>query len=101
MNLKKWNELTAGGINRDAGNSLKNFTGSFRSGEKPEFNEAACINCFFCWVFCPENAIIAEEEKIIGINYDYCKGCGVCVNECPVKQEDKPLYMVEENKELL
>lgn len=100
MSLKKWNELTAGGINLDAGNSIKTFTGSSRYGKKPKFNADTCINCFFCWVFCPENAIITNSEKIDGINYDYCKGCGICVNECPVKQDLAPLVMVEEVIEL-
>ncbi len=96
MTQKSWNELPRGGVNRDSGNSLKNYTGGSRKGEKPQFNADACINCFFCWVFCPENAIICESEKITGVNYDYCKGCGICINECPVKNEDKPLVMVEE-----
>ena len=100
MNLKKWSELITGGINTEAGNSLKNFTGTFRRGEKPEFNETTCIHCFFCWVFCPDNAIIVENDKILGVNYDYCKGCGVCVNECPVKNEPKPLLMIKESREL-
>jgi pyruvate ferredoxin oxidoreductase delta subunit len=25
------------------------------------------------------------EEKMIGIDYDYCKGCGICSAECPVE----------------
>ncbi len=100
MNLKNWNELVPAGIIPDAGNSLKNFTSTFRKGEKPEFNETTCINCFFCWVFCPDNAIIVENEKVVGINFDYCKGCGVCANECPVKNEPKPLVMVKEINEL-
>ncbi|MCP4221252.1 MAG: 4Fe-4S dicluster domain-containing protein [bacterium] len=100
MSLENRHQLDIGGINRDAGNSLKNFTGSCRRGEKPEFNPDTCINCFFCWVFCPENAIIVTGEKIAGINYDYCKGCGICVNECPVRQDTKPLTMVKENIEL-
>ncbi len=79
---------------------MKNFTGTYRSGEKPVFNEETCINCFLCWVFCPENAIIVEIEKVSGINYDYCKGSGICVNECPVKHENKPLTMVKETVEL-
>jgi pyruvate ferredoxin oxidoreductase delta subunit len=96
MDLESWRQLPIGGVNHDAGNALKHFTHVYRSGKKPEFNEETCINCFLCWVFCPENAIIVENEKIAGINYDYCKGCGICVNECPVKQESKPLVMVED-----
>ena len=100
MSLKKWNELPVGGINPEAGNSLKNFTAIFRRGEKPEFNETTCIHCFVCWVFCPDNAITVENEKVTGINYDYCKGCGICVNECPVNNEPIPLVMVKEAVEL-
>jgi pyruvate ferredoxin oxidoreductase delta subunit len=99
-NDKKWPELPIGGINPEPGNALKNYTGSSRRGEKPQFNPDTCINCFFCWVFCPENAIIVDGEKIAGINYDYCKGCGICVNQCPVKNEPVPLIMVEEAVEL-
>jgi pyruvate ferredoxin oxidoreductase delta subunit len=100
MSLKKWNELAMGGVNLEPGSSLKNFTSSFRVGEKPVFNPDNCINCFFCWVFCPDNAIIVDQEKIIGINYDYCKGCGICENECPVKKKLKPITMVKEEVEL-
>jgi len=99
MNLLNWAQLTPGTINLDGGNALKNFTSSFRRGERPQFNPATCIHCFFCWVYCPDNAIIVEDDRIAGINYDYCKGCGICVNECPVKQE-KPLEMIKEEIEL-
>jgi len=96
MNLKTWNDLTPGNVNPDAGNALKNYTGTYRKGIKPEFDETSCVNCFLCWLFCPESAFIKEGESIAGINYDYCKGCGICANECPVKQEPKPLEMKKE-----
>lgn len=97
---KKWQELSCGSINTAAGNTLENYTGSLRRGEKPEFNPDNCINCFFCWAFCPENAIIIDYQKISGINYDYCKGCGICANECPVNNKPLPIVMVEEKIEL-
>ena len=95
--LKKWQNITMGGINLDAGSSVKNCTASFRKGKKPEFLEKTCINCFFCWVFCPDNAIMVSNEKVTGIKYDFCKGCGICVNECPVKTDPRPLQMIDEN----
>jgi len=99
-NLLKWNELLTGGINPNAGNSVEHLTSLYRKDEKPQFDETNCIHCFFCWVFCPDNAIIIENQKVTRINYDYCKGCGICANECPVKQEPKPLIMIKENIEL-
>jgi len=100
MYTEKWIPKEYGVINRDAGNSVENFTGSYRRGEKPFFKETGCIHCFFCWAYCPENAIRFEEEKITGIDYDYCKGCGICVNECPVKHEPIPIILIKETNEL-
>ncbi|MCP2605919.1 4Fe-4S binding protein, partial [Candidatus Aminicenantes bacterium AC-335-O07] len=37
--------------------------------------------CDNCWVFCPDLSIIRNEEY--SVNYDYCKGCGICARECP------------------
>jgi len=28
-------------------------------------------------------AIKPREDNFYEHNYDYCKGCGVCANECP------------------
>jgi Pyruvate/2-oxoacid:ferredoxin oxidoreductase delta subunit len=43
-----------------------------------------CITCDNCHLFCPDAAIVRRED---GTGYeilcDYCKGCGVCVEECP------------------
>jgi len=36
-----------------------------------------------CWFYCPDLAIIQENGIMKGINYFYCKGCGVCANVCP------------------
>jgi len=98
MRKETWKELTIGTINLDAGNSVKNLTGTWRSGKKPQFIEEHCIQCLFCWLYCPHFAILVEDGEVKGINYDYCTGCGICSVECPTKE--KSIVMVEEEMEL-
>ncbi|MCP5474465.1 MAG: NAD(P)-binding protein [Rhodanobacteraceae bacterium] len=43
-----------------------------------------CFECDNCYGVCPDNAVIKlGPGKRFAFNYDYCKGCGVCVSECP------------------
>lgn len=43
-----------------------------------------CFECDNCFGVCPDNAIIKlGPGKGFEINLDYCKGCGICVSECP------------------
>ena len=47
------------------------------------------------------NVCMVEDEKVIGMNLDYCKGCGVCAYECPGKKGVKAIKMEEEAKFLM
>ncbi len=43
-----------------------------------------CFECDNCYGVCPDNAIIKlGPGRRFRFNYDYCKGCGICVSECP------------------
>ena len=43
-----------------------------------------CFECDNCYGVCPDNAVIKlGPGKRFLFNYDYCKGCGMCVAECP------------------
>ena len=43
-----------------------------------------CFNCDNCYAVCPDNAVIKlGSGKRYKFNYDYCKGCGLCAEECP------------------
>jgi len=46
------------------------------------FSCGVCNTCDNCWVFCPD-AAIARVDGTYEVNYDFCKGCGVCAEECP------------------
>lgn len=97
MKKMSWKELPIGGVIKDAGNSEQYETGSWRS-LKPRWIEENCIQCLFCWVYCPDLSINVENEKMTGINFTYCKGCGVCALECPGKKGNKAIVMEEEGK---
>ena len=43
-----------------------------------------CFECDNCYGVCPDNAVIKlGPGKRFEFNYDFCKGCGLCVSECP------------------
>jgi len=62
------------------------FTGYERDMLRAEtercFSCGVCNFCDNCWVYCPDVAVkrLAEEYEF---DYDFCKGCLVCVTECP------------------
>jgi len=52
---------------------------------RPTLDPEKCVKCLRCWIFCPEGSIKRNKDDTVEINYDYCKGCGVCANVCNVK----------------
>jgi 2-oxoacid:acceptor oxidoreductase delta subunit (pyruvate/2-ketoisovalerate family) len=44
-----------------------------------------CTECDNCLIFCPDVSVLPSQPGEFGyrIDYDYCKGCGVCAAECP------------------
>jgi Pyruvate/2-oxoacid:ferredoxin oxidoreductase delta subunit len=47
------------------------------------FNCGVCNQCELCLIFCPDVAIARRNGHGFEIDLEYCKGCGVCVAECP------------------
>jgi 2-oxoacid:acceptor oxidoreductase delta subunit (pyruvate/2-ketoisovalerate family) len=45
----------------------------------------SCFSCDNCYGVCPDNAVLklGEPGERYAIDYDFCKGCGLCVAECP------------------
>ena len=43
-----------------------------------------CFGCDNCYGVCPDNAVLkVDEDDGYAFDLDYCKGCGICVEECP------------------
>ena len=87
-----WKTIPIGGLLLEPGSAMKYKTGDWRAF-KPNVDQGKCINCLLCWIYCPDAAIV-RKEKNVDVNYDYCKGCGICANECPVKA----ITMTEEKR---
>ena len=64
-------------------------TGDWRDST-PVIDRTKCIPsvknraaCHLCWLYCPEGIVTATIP--VRIDLDYCKGCGICAEECPAK----------------
>ncbi|HUL55503.1 MAG TPA: NAD(P)-binding protein [Usitatibacter sp.] len=43
-----------------------------------------CFECDNCYGVCPDNAVVKlGPGQRFRIDYDFCKGCGLCAAECP------------------
>ncbi|MCK4892303.1 MAG: 4Fe-4S binding protein [Candidatus Pacebacteria bacterium] len=92
IKLKTAKQIPIGGKIIEAGNSKEFKTGSWKA-KMPVRDKKICINCMRCAVFCPDMSIAVKKIKVDGkekvevcdANMDYCKGCGICDVECPVK----------------
>jgi len=111
-----WDEVTQGVVlpsfDQNIGNSamlrpeerpysdFNSYTATVASWRviKPVYNRDICIDCQNCWVWCPDTSIISRDKQMLGIDYDHCKGCGVCVEVCPTNP--KSLLMFPEAEEL-
>ena len=66
---------------------------------KPVYNRDICIDCQNCWVWCPDTSIISRDKQMLGIDYDHCKGCGVCVEVCPTNPKSLLMFGEKENND--
>ncbi|MCL1810995.1 MAG: 4Fe-4S binding protein [Methanomassiliicoccaceae archaeon] len=83
-NMANYKELTIGDRVLEAGSSEKFLTGDWRSFV-PIVDMGSCINCLTCWIYCPDDSVMVENEKLKGIKLSHCKGCGICASVCPKK----------------
>ncbi len=80
---KGWKEIAPAGVCSKS--STEFLTGAWKT-YTPVRDVEKCTRCLLCTLFCPDGAIHWKTEKgDIEFDYDFCKGCGICANECPTK----------------
>lgn len=48
---------------------------------RPVIELDKCVGCLQCYLYCPDGVILKKEGKV-EIDYDFCKGCGICKKMC-------------------
>jgi pyruvate ferredoxin oxidoreductase delta subunit len=95
--LPTWQELPPGGVSEDAGSTAARTTGFWRGGgTRPVLDLNLCVQCLHCWISCPDACFILENGQVTGIDYDHCKGCGICASECPPMV--KAIVLIDERR---
>jgi pyruvate ferredoxin oxidoreductase gamma subunit len=58
-------------------------TGLWRT-QRPVIDYARCKRCWWvCGSFCPDGVIKMRADGAPEIDYEHCKGCMICVAQCP------------------
>ena len=81
--LLEWEQVEIGCDIDRPGSSADFFTGNWRTTGKPVTDREKCIKCGFCWILCPDMAYRVNADGYYDWDGRYCKGCGICVEECP------------------
>ena len=51
---------------------------------RPVIDDEKCTRCFSCYISCPDSCwSFNEKEERMEWNWKFCKGCQICINECP------------------
>ena len=51
--------------------------------ETPVCDRNRCNGCLNCYLYCPEGCVYRDGKTgKIDIDYDFCKGCGICAKLC-------------------
>jgi len=77
-------KINPGAVIDQPGNARQARKVSFRN-LKPVIDYPKCIKCGKCWMNCPDVAYEIQKDGTFKNIEKYCKGCGICANECPIK----------------
>ena len=94
--MPAWDEIPIGASLRrtshdgeDLGpaSTYQHHTGQWK-WSTPRYKKDKCIKCLRCWWSCPDAAIVRQDDDYMRWDLNYCKGCGICADICPVDAID-------------
>lgn len=50
---------------------------------RPTVDTGRCVGCEQCYLYCTDGVIAIHNGKAV-IDYDFCKGCGICAKICKI-----------------
>lgn len=90
-----------GGVIVNPGNTVLKDHEASRKGFAPRLQTDLCCHCGYCDQVCPDfcfvwkkNPTMKQGAQLLGIDYQFCKGCQKCIEICPVDA----LTLVPESK---
>jgi pyruvate ferredoxin oxidoreductase delta subunit len=94
--LPTWQEMLEGAVIPAVpfGKRNEQFKRGTTKSERPIVDFDICIKCRLCWIYCPDEVFDETPDGYYDIAYEYCVGCGICAEVCPVKD---CIVMVDEN----
>lgn len=77
-------KITTGAVIREPASTRESNMSSWRS-EMPviDSKKAKDKKLEKAWLHCPDGAIFKDKDGKFKVNYKYCKGCGICAQQCP------------------
>jgi len=58
---------------------------SLYRSKRPVIDDSKCTGCLQCYLYCPDG-VIYKSGKVVSVDYDFCKGCGICKKICSKAQ---------------
>lgn len=49
---------------------------------RPVLSLERCSGCLQCYMQCPDGAVFKAAGGQVALDYDFCKGCGICAKAC-------------------
>jgi pyruvate ferredoxin oxidoreductase delta subunit len=85
FNIPKDREVPFGAVTPAPVNTQDLFMTSNWRIVRPVIDHEKCTRCLTCYLSCPDSCwVYNEKDDVLEWIANFCKGCQICIHECPV-----------------